>query len=78
MSTFQEIIQFFNDTHVRNAIHENVCLIFYGTDLILFICIKFPPSSYAADDGNISLIKKAQNFGNLYEETSSLCHQVRI
>ena len=33
MSTFQEIIQFFNDTHVRNAIHENVCLIFYGTDL---------------------------------------------
>ena len=33
MSTFQEIIQFFNDTHVRNAIHENVCVIFYGTDL---------------------------------------------
>ena len=33
MSTFQEIIQFFNDTHVRNAIHENVCLIFYGTGL---------------------------------------------
>ena len=32
MSTFQEMIQFFNNTHVRNAIHENVCLIFYGTD----------------------------------------------
>ena len=35
MSTFQEMIQFFNNTHVRNAIHENVCVIFYGTDLIL-------------------------------------------
>ena len=34
MSTFQEMIQFFNNTHVRNAIHENVCVIFYGTDLI--------------------------------------------
>ena len=33
MSTFQEMIQFFNNTHVRNAIHENVCVIFYGTDL---------------------------------------------
>ena len=36
MSTFQEMIQFFNNTHVRNAIHENVCVIFYGTDLIIY------------------------------------------
>ena len=35
MSTFQEMIQFFNNTHVRNAIHENVCVIFYGTDLTI-------------------------------------------
>ena len=33
MSTFQEIIHVFNDTHVTNAIHEKVCVIFYGTDL---------------------------------------------
>ena len=48
MSTFQEIIQFFNDTHVRNAIHENVCLIFYGTDLIvkkILMCMEFSQTS---------------------------------
>ena len=46
MSTFQEIIQFFNDTHVRNAIHENVCLIFYGTDLSSKVCF-FQEKKYA-------------------------------